>query len=66
MIENVIQDVGGIGIYGIISICLFFLVFGVALVRTLRMKKDHIKNMSALPLDDQLIRTPRKGEAHDE
>ena len=27
MIKNILSDIGGIGIYGVISMCLFFAVF---------------------------------------
>ncbi len=39
MIQNVLHDIGGIGIYGVISICLFFAVFGGVLLWALRLKK---------------------------
>jgi hypothetical protein len=52
MIKNVLTDIGGIGIYGVISICLFFAVFTGALFLTARMKKAFADRMSALPLDD--------------
>jgi hypothetical protein len=52
MIQNVLRDIGGIGLYGVISVCLFFLVFSVALVRACLLKKPFLKSMSAQPLDD--------------
>jgi hypothetical protein len=52
MIQNVLRDIGGIGLYGVISICLFFSVFGVALIRACFLKKAFLKSMSVLPLDD--------------
>ncbi|MFA6546063.1 MAG: hypothetical protein WCS99_16715 [Limisphaerales bacterium] len=52
MIKNALTDIGGIGIYGVISICLFFAVFTGALFLTLRMKKSFADKMSSLPLDD--------------
>ena len=27
MIKNVLNDIGGVGLYGVVSICLFFTVF---------------------------------------
>jgi len=53
MIKNVLQDIGGIGIYGIISICLFFLVFTFMLIWTCFLKKPFLNNMSELPLDGE-------------
>jgi len=52
MIQNVLRDIGGIGLFGVISVCLFFLVFSVALVRACLLSKAFLKSMSTLPLDD--------------
>jgi hypothetical protein len=52
MIQNVLREIGGIGLYGVISVCLFFLVFSVALVRACLLKKPFLNAVSALPLDD--------------
>lgn len=52
MIQNVIREVGGIAVFGVISICLFFAVFGGALVWALLQKKSFCETMSALPLED--------------
>jgi hypothetical protein len=52
MIKNVLTHIGGVEIYGVISICLFFAVFSVAVVLALRMKKSVVNRMSALPLED--------------
>jgi cbb3-type cytochrome oxidase subunit 3 len=52
MIKNVLEHIGGVGVYGVISICLFFTVFLGAVFFALRMKKTHTDTMSALPLDD--------------
>jgi hypothetical protein len=52
MIQNVLRDIGGVGLYGVVSVCLFFLVFGGALLLALRHKKAFLDRMSALPLDD--------------
>ena len=52
MIQNVLRALGGIEIYGIISICLFFLVFLVATFFAFTRKKTFCDSMSALPLAD--------------
>ena len=52
MIQNVLRETGGISLYGVASVCLFVLVFTVALVLALSMKKKHVNTMSALPLED--------------
>ncbi len=53
MIENVLSDIGGIGVYGVISICIFFTVFVGAVVWMLCLKKPYLNAMSALPLEDE-------------
>jgi cbb3-type cytochrome oxidase subunit 3 len=62
MIQNVLRDIGGIGIYGVVSICLFFLVFTGVLLWSFRLKKPFLKSMSSLPLDDEEVSPVRKGE----
>jgi hypothetical protein len=52
MIENVLRDIGGVGLYGIISICLFVGVFVGAVIRVLRLKKGYVDAMSELPLEE--------------
>jgi len=52
MIEHVLTRIGGVGIYGIISICLFFGVFVGVIVWTLCLKKPYLKAMRELPLED--------------
>ncbi len=63
MIKNVLTDIGGVAAYGVISICLFFLVFTGALVWTLLLKKPFLKKMSSLPLSDE---TPTSLETGDQ
>ena len=52
MIKNVLTDIGGIGIYGVISICLFFTVFTAALLWAMALRKPFLDSMSALPLNE--------------
>jgi hypothetical protein len=52
MIKNVLTHIGGIGIYGVISICLFFAVFVGVLIWTIGLKKGYLNSMRQLPLDD--------------
>lgn len=52
MIENVMHDVGGVALFGIFSICLFFAFFiGMGLWAT-RLKKNYLSSMEGLPLKD--------------
>jgi hypothetical protein len=65
MIKNVLCDIGGIGLYGIISICLFFAVFGAAVVWALAQKKSTLNSVSTLPLNDGEIPSKAKGNSHE-
>jgi hypothetical protein len=51
MIENVLNRIGGVGMYGVISICLFFAVFVGVLLWTLGLTKSYLNTMRELPLD---------------
>jgi hypothetical protein len=66
MIKNVLSDIGGIGIYGVISICLFFAVFTGALVWSLLLKKADLDSRSVLPLDDGTVAPITKGDSRHE
>jgi hypothetical protein len=50
---NLINKLGGIEAFGIFSICLFVAVFTTAMVLAFCLKKPFLKNMSALPLEDE-------------
>lgn len=52
MIQNVISHIGGIGLYGVISVCLFFLVFVAVVIRVVLLKKTYVDRMRRLPLED--------------
>lgn len=66
MIKNVLSDIGGVGVYGVISISLFFLVFSAALVRVCLLKKSVVNRISALPLEDGVVTAVKKGESRHE
>jgi len=65
MIKNVLSELGGIGIYGVVSICLFFVVFTGAVVWALCQKKTFLKAMSGLPLNDGTINSKVKGDSNE-
>ena len=65
MIKNVLSDIGGIGLYGVISICLFFAVFTGMLIWAFRMKKTFAQRMSACPLHDGETKSDQKGVSHE-
>lgn len=52
MIQNVLKDVGGVGAYGVISVCLFCAVFAAAMLWACAQKKSFLTKMSTLPLDE--------------
>jgi hypothetical protein len=71
MIENVLHELGGIGLYGLISICLFFAVFVGVIVWTLCLTRRYVNEMGHLPLDDASTpktdtdASPKPGESHE-
>jgi hypothetical protein len=65
MIKNVLSDIGGVGLYGIISVCLFFIIFTTAIVWALLHKKSYCQTMSALPLDDGTVLNVKGDSDHD-
>ncbi len=52
MIKNVLSDLGGVGLYGVISICIFFAFFTGALIWTFAQRKSLMNTMELLPLAD--------------
>ena len=52
MIQNVLSGIGGVGIYGVISICIFVAVFLGVVIWLLRLKPTYLKSMRDLPLAD--------------
>lgn len=61
MIRNALESIGGIGIFPVISLVLFVLVFAGMLALVARMRHAHLLHMSHLPLvDDQ--QGPEEGE----
>ncbi len=65
MIHNVIRTLGGIDHYGVVSLCLFALIFAGVLVWTCAQKKSHLDQMARAPLDND-AEDPQKGDlTHD-
>jgi cbb3-type cytochrome oxidase subunit 3 len=52
MIQNVLTGIGGVGVYGAISICLFVAVFLAVVLWMFGLKKSYLKSMRELPLAD--------------
>ena len=62
MYKEILRGVENIGIFPTISFTIFFLFFLGLLVYVLTTKKEHVQQMSALPLEDDstLNNTPSK------
>lgn len=52
MFQNILRHLGGVANYGVISICLFFVVFSVALIWTFTRKRSEIEIVERLPLTE--------------
>ena len=65
MIQDVLRDIGGVGVYGVISVSLLFLFFTGMLVWAFRLKAPYLNSMRELPLDGR-SRSMNKGESHHE
>lgn len=66
MIKNVLTHIGGIGIYGVISICLFFAVFTGMAIRAMLLRKSLAERLGALPLEDGTLNPPTEGNSRHE
>ena len=64
MIKNVLQEIGGIGIYALVSLLTFFAVFTGALIWAALQRKSVCVRMSALPLEDD-SQPQTKGLSHE-
>ncbi|MBP7825128.1 MAG: CcoQ/FixQ family Cbb3-type cytochrome c oxidase assembly chaperone [Verrucomicrobia bacterium] len=52
MIKNVLEHLGGVAGYGIVSLCLFFALFAGIMIWTFRLKKTDLDAAAALPLQE--------------
>lgn len=62
MVKNVLQAIGGLGIYALTSLLLFFAVFTGALVWTFFQRPSFCARMEALPLEDESAPASQKEE----
>jgi cbb3-type cytochrome oxidase subunit 3 len=51
MIQNILRHLGGIEHYGVLSLCLFSVIFVGVLVWAFLQKKSHLDYMSRVALD---------------
>lgn len=52
MIKNVLEHLGGVADYGIVSLCLFFALFAGIMIWTFRLKKTDLDAAAVLPLQE--------------
>lgn len=52
MIQNVLTHLGGIGLYGVLSLCLFCTVFAGVLAWTFVLRPSHLDRMARIPLEN--------------
>ena len=57
MIQNTLKEVGGIGLFGVVSICLFCLVFTGVIIRACFLSKATADSLGSLPLNDGTRKT---------
>ncbi len=65
MIKDVLRDIGGVGIYGVISVILFFLFFTGMLVWAFRLKGSDLNRMRTLPLDSETNSATKGDHEHE-
>ncbi len=65
MIQNVLRHLGGIEVYGVISICLFFVCFLGIVGWALRLKRPFLNAMAARPLEADPDQPPSALPGHE-
>ena len=53
MIRNIVEHIGGVGLYGLISMLLFFVSFTGMVWWACCLKKPYLSSMGQLPLDHE-------------
>ena len=65
MIHNVLRTLGGIENYGVISLCLFGLIFTLAMAWTFLQRKSYLEQMSRIPLESDSDDLNSRKERHE-
>ena len=65
MMQDVLRSIGGVGMYGVISIAIFFLFFSGMLIWAFRLKGNYLNTMRELPLESQPADLSKKGTDHE-
>ncbi len=60
MFKNVLESIAGVEIYPVISLLLFFTLFGVVIVWFFRADKQRLQRISHIPLDEETPIIPIK------
>lgn len=63
MIRETLSAIEGIGIYPLVGLVLFVLVFLVVLIRTIRMDRDLVQKLAQMPLDENRPQR-EEGDSH--
>ncbi|MFH2036370.1 MAG: cbb3-type cytochrome c oxidase subunit 3 [Candidatus Zixiibacteriota bacterium] len=58
MIRDVLQSIGGVEIYAIMGLLLFFGLFLFILIRVIKMDKNELQKYSRIPLEDTRLVKP--------
>lgn len=65
MIRNVLESIGGIELYPVISLVLFTTFFAGMIIGVLRMNRNTLARAARMPLDDDPSpASPRNGDHH--
>lgn len=57
MYKEILRSIAGIGLFPVISLLLFVMVFAIMLLRVLCMDRAGIQHLAALPLDEAGVNT---------
>lgn len=65
MIQNVLRHMGGIDVYGVVSILLFFAVFIGVVWWAARLKPSELDTMAKIPLDPESEASESRESSHE-
>lgn len=65
MIQNVLQHLGGVENYGVLSLCLFVLIFTCMVIRAMLVRRTYLEHMSQLPLETETETAQPKNNFHE-
>jgi hypothetical protein len=65
MIQNILRHLGGIEQYGILSLCLFCVIFLGVLLWAFLQKKSHLDYMARVALDTDFEQLPKQKDSYE-